>query len=223
MAIKKRKGFSKLKLLLSLVILVVLGGLGGFVYFGWQSADLSDVSGSKGRAIGYVDLKQKVRNAISSNSEVKITEAELNQYLLKNLKMKQGGFMNDFASVKGVYVDLKPDIMEVFIEREIAQYGDDGEIKTDVFQPFRHTVSMKFKIYNDKDSEGKEAIVIDVLAGSVGKAPVPGLLVMMVKPSFDQIAEHFKKEIELSYNRMQKITIGDGFVTLDPRIKVVVK
>ena len=144
---KKSKGFGMLKTVITLLVLVILTAIGGFVYFGWQGADLSDVSGKKGIAIGYVDVERKVRNALNANAEVTLTEAELNQYIAKNLKMKQGGFMKGFAKVKGVYVDLKPDMMEIFIEREIAQYGEKGAVKTDVFKPFTHTVSMKLKIY----------------------------------------------------------------------------
>jgi len=213
---KKRRGFSKLKFLFSLVILGVLVVLGGFVYLSWQSADISEVSGRKGMAIGYVDLKQKMRNAHNSGSELKITESELNQYLMKNLKLKQGGFLKDFATIKGVYVDLKPDVMEVFIERKIAQYGENGAIKTDVFKPFRQTVSMKVKIYRGKNNEGKDATVVEVPGGSIGKAPAPGLMVMLVKSSFDQIKEHFQSEISLGYDKMRRISIGDGFITLDP-------
>jgi len=86
-----------IKTVMTLLILGILAAMGGFVYFGWQGADLSDVSGRKGIAIGYVDIERKVRNALNDNAEVTLTEAELNQYIAKNLKMKQGGFMKGFA------------------------------------------------------------------------------------------------------------------------------
>lgn len=221
MLMKKRKGFSKVKLLLTLVVLVVLSALGAFVYFGWQSADLADVGGRKGIAIGntYLDIQTKLRNAHKNNAEVKITEVELNQYLAKNLKMSQGGFMKDFAKVKGVYVDLKPEMMEIFIEREIAQYGDDGKAKTDVFKPFRHTVSMKLKITEGVNDAGKPATILEFPGGTIGKSPTPGLMVLAVKASFDQLAEHFKEELDLGYDQMNTIMVGDGFIKLDPRLK----
>lgn len=219
MVMKKRKGFSKLKMLLTLVVLVVLSALGAFVYLGWQSADLADVSGRKGIAIGYVDIERKVRNALDENAEVTVTEAELNQYIAKNLKMKQGGFMKDFATMKGVYVDLKPDMVEIFIEREIAQYGDEGVIKTDVFKPFKHTVSMKLKVFTSDGENGSTTKNVEFPGGTIGKAPTPGLMVMAVKPSFDQLADHFKDELGLGYDKMTTITVGDGFIKLDPRVK----
>jgi hypothetical protein len=218
MAMKKSKGFGMLKTVITLLVLVILTAIGGFVYFGWQGADLSDVSGKKGIAIGYVDVERKVRNALNANAEVTLTEAELNQYIAKNLKMKQGGFMKGFAKVKGVYVDLKPDMMEVFIEREIAQYGEKGAVKTDVFKPFMHTVSMKLKIFTVVDETGMTTRKVEFPGGSIGKAPTPGLMVTVVKASFDQLAEHFKAETDLGYKKMTSITVGDGFIKLDPRV-----
>jgi hypothetical protein len=224
MAMKKRKGFGLLKMLMTLLILIVLAAMGGFVYFGWQGADLSGVSGREGivkgqTGIGYVDIERKVRNALNADVEVTLTEAELNQYIAKNMKMTQGGFMKGFATVKGVYVDLKPDMIEVFIEREVAQYGDDDVIKTDVFKPFDHTVSMKLKVSTVEDVAGVTTRKIEFPGGTIGKAPTPGLMVTIVKDSFDQLAEHFKTEIDMGYMRMTSITVGDGFITLDPRVK----
>ena len=129
----KRKGFGILKLLLVLMVLAVLTVLGGATYFAWGKADMSGISGREGlskgqEAIGYVDIKKKIQNALNSNLEVVITEAEINQYIAKNLKLNQGGLIKGFSSIKGVYVDLTDDHMEIFIEREIAQYGDEGVI-----------------------------------------------------------------------------------------------
>jgi len=212
-----------LKMVISLIALMVLALIGGFVYFGWQGADLSGVSGREGLSnrqttIGYVDIERKVRNALNANVEVTITEADLNQYIAKNVKMKQGGFMKGFATVRGVYVDLKPDIMEIFIEREIAQYGEAGVIKTDVFKPFIHTVSMKLKIFTVVDENGVTTRKVEFPGGTIGKAPTPGLMVTIVKGSFDQLAEHFKAETALGYKKMTSITVGDGFIKMDPRV-----
>lgn len=212
-----------IKMLVTLLILGILAAMGGFVYFGWQGADLSEVSGregiSKGQSgIGYVDIERKVRNALNANVEVTITEAELNQYLAKNIKMKQAGWMKGFATVKGVYIDLRPDMMEIFIEREIAQYGEGGKIKTDVFKPFVHTVSMQLKIFTVVDEKGMTTRKVEFPGGTIGKAPTPGMMVTVVKGSFDQLAEHFKAETELGYEKMTSITVGDGFIKLDPRV-----
>ncbi len=225
MQTSNRKGFGLIKLVVLLVVLVVLGLLGGGTYFGWKQADMSEISGRekilKGEsASDYVDIKQKVVNALNSNAEVSITESELNHYIAKNMMMNQTGFIKGFATVKGVFIDLKPDMMEIFIEREIAQYTDDGEIQTDVFKPFNQTVSMKLKIYRNEDEHGKKTTKIEFPGGTIGMAPAPGMLVKIVKPSFDQIYEHFVAELDLGFKKMNKITITDGKIILDPRLTV---
>jgi len=206
MVIKQRKGFGMIKMIFTLLILGIVAGMGGFIYYGWQGADMSQISGHKGiskgqSSIGYIDIQRKVENALKANTEVTLTETELNQYLARNIKMNQGGFMKGFSSVEGVYVDLN------------------GEIKTDVFQPFTHTISMKLKIYTVLGDEGVTTRKIEFPGGRIGKAPAPGLMVTVFKNSFDQIAEHFSNEIALGYEKMTSITVGDGVITLDPRIR----
>lgn len=221
---KKLRGASMAKMLVTLIVLGVLSVMGGFVYYGWQGADLSGISGRVGikkgqSSIGYVDIERKLRNALNANVEVTITEAEINQYLAKNISMKQAGWMDDFATVEGIYVDLKPDMMEVFIEREIAQYSEEGRVITDVFKPFMHTVSMKLKIFTVVSEKGITSRNVEFPGGSIGKAPTPGLMVTVVKDSFDKLAEHFKIEIDLGYDQMTSIEVGDGFIKLDPRVR----
>ena len=216
----KRKGFGTIKLILVLVVLVMLVLVGGATYFAWQQADMSGISGREGlikgqEAIGYVDIKKKIKNALNSKSEVAISEAELNQYIAKNLKMNQGGLFKGFASIQGVYIDLTDDQMEIFIEREIAQYGDEGVVKEDIFPPFNQTVSMKLKIYNGLNENGKPAILIEFPGATIGAVPAPGMLVKIVLSSFLQIRDHFETEIGF-YEKMNKIVITDGVITLDP-------
>lgn len=216
----KRKGFGMIKQILVLVVLVMLVLVGGITYLAWQKADMSGISGREGlikgqEAIGYVDIKKKIENALNSKSEVVISEAEINQYIAKNLKMNQGGLFKGFASVQGVYVDLTDDHMEIFIEREIAQYGDEGAVKEDIFPPFNQTVSMKLKVYNGLNDEGKPAILIEFPGATIGKVPAPGMLVKIVLSSFLQIRDHFETEIGF-YEKMNKIAITDGVITLDP-------
>jgi len=216
----EKKGFGAFKLISVLVVLLLLAAMGVATYGAWQSADLSGISGREGlikgqEAIGYVDLKKKVKNALDSSSEVTITEAEINQYLAKNLELKQGGFIKGFASIKGVYVDLTDDHMEVFIEREIAQYGDDGVVNEDVLSPSNQTVSIKLKMYNGKDKDGKPSRIVEFPGATIGQVPAPGMLVKIVMPSFLQIKDHFEAEVGL-YDKMNKVKITDGVIRLDP-------
>lgn len=209
-------------MILVLLVLGILSGMVAFVYYGWQAKDMDGVSGREGISRGqfsfeYVDLESKLRNALNAYKEVTITEAQLNLYIAKKLKMSQGGYFKDFAKVKGVYVDLKPGEMEIFIEREIAQYAHDGKIKTDVFKPFTHTVSMTVTIAKHETKDGKKGYVGRIPGGFIGNAPAPNSLVTLIKPSFDQIHDHFKTELDLGYHKMRVIKVEEGKLVLDPR------
>lgn len=211
-----------IKTLALVIVLIVLVGLGGITYFGWNKADMSGISGREGivkgqESIGYVDIKQKLTNAVKSNSEVTITEAEMNQYIAKNLKMNQGGLFKDYSSVKGVYVDLTEDQIEIFIEREIAQYGDEGVIDDAVLPPFNHTVSMKVKAFNGENDKGEPVKTVEFPSATIGKVPAPNQLAKIVLPSFKQINDHFEEELALGYEKMNGIKITEGIITLDPR------
>ena len=75
-----RKGFSFLKMIVALVVLTVLAVMVGFVYFGWQKADLANVEGSEKILSGkhlkpQADVARKLRNAINDKYEVVLTEA----------------------------------------------------------------------------------------------------------------------------------------------------
>ncbi len=217
------KGAGILKGILTLLILGTLVGMGAYVYFAWQKADLSVVDGREKIINGddlnsEADVLQKLVNARNGNYVVTLTEEEVNAYLAKKLKLKQGGPMKGFASIKGIYVDFTPDLMEVFIEREIAQYGEDGKPKTEYLQPFDHTVSMKYKIYTVDNGEGKGTKNICEFPGAtIGKSPAPGMFVKMVKQSFDKVEKHFKREIELASKGVTFIKIEEGKITFDPR------
>ena len=219
------RGGSFLKFILCLVIVALLGGMVAFVYFTGHSQDLSGINGreavikarEENRDIMSTDVLEKIGNGYDGNFEVKITEEELNRYIAKKLKMKQGGWMKGFATIKGVYVKLKKDEMEVFIEREVAQYGEDGTPNTDLFKPFDQTVSMRLNITTVDVKDGGTSKTVEFPGGTIGQAPAPGMFVKLIKASYDQIQEHFAKEIELGYKNITRITVEDGYILLDPR------
>lgn len=218
-----RRGAGKIKFLFVLLIIAILAGMGSYVYFAWQKKDLSGIDGRekimKGKSLaGETDLLKKLQNAYDGNYVVTLTEEEINLYIAKRLRMKQDGPLKGFSTVKGVYVDLTPDHLEVFIEREIAQYGEDGVPKTEYLKPFDHTVSMKFNVYTyeNTDNDGTTNVV-EFPGGSIGKSPAPGMFVKVVKPTYDALAEFFAEEIKLAHGDIVHIKIEDGKVTLDPR------
>lgn len=219
------KGGAFLRFLFGVLVLGILGVMVAFVYFGWQTKDLSGIEGrsevvqarENKLPVTSTDLVEKIKNGYTGDYEVRITEAELNRYIASKVTMTQGGFMKGFATVKGIYVELKKGEMEIFIEREIAQYGEAGEAKTDVFKPFDQTVSMRLKISTVDLEEGGTQKTVDFPGGSIGNSPAPGMFVKLVKDSYDQLKDHFATEIDLGYDRITSITIEDGYLVLDPR------
>lgn len=219
--------FSFFRFLVALLVIVANVAMGAFVYFSWQPRDLSDIDGREVDSVSkkpVVDLMEKMQAAKNGLYEINITEEELNQYIATKIKLVQSGVVDEYVDVKGVYVDLKPDVMEIIIEREI-NYVDpaakEGEENSKVpFLPMDNTVSMKLKIYTTPAEEGGTKRIVEFPGGSFGKAPAPGQFVLAVKDSFEQIAEHFSKEIDIAYNEMTRIEIKDGVITLDPRREV---
>ncbi len=221
------RGGAFFKLLLGLIVVGVLGLMVVFVYFGWQPQDLTDIDGrdavikarEEKRDIMSTDIVKKLRNGYDGLYEVRLTEEELNRYIAHKIKMSQGGWMKEFATVKGVYVKLKKDEIEIFIEREIAQYGEDGTPNTEYIKPFDQTVSMCLKITTADIEDGKTEITIDFPGGTIGRSPAPGMFVKLVKGSFDQLKTYFATEVELGHTQITRIKIEDGYILLDPRKK----
>eukprot|EP00112_Aurelia_sp_Birch-Aquarium-sp1_P008449 Seg19309.1 transcript_id=Seg19309.1/GoldUCD/mRNA.D3Y31 product="hypothetical protein" protein_id=Seg19309.1/GoldUCD/D3Y31 len=190
-------------------------------YFCWQPQDLSNIAGrekilKEGKSVQSVNLLSKVQNATKDQRVVKITEEDLNRYIAANLKLEQTGVLKKYSEVKGVYVDLTPDNIEVIIERHLAQYDDDGNPKDGTMEPRIHTVAMKFNIYTTKEGTTTK-IITKFPGGTFGKAPAPGLYVKLVKGSFDNLKKHFADELKVGYKEMVAIKIGDGYIELDPR------
>lgn len=54
-----------------------------------------------------------------TEKDIILTEAEVNAYLNKRLKGRQGGPVSAFVKFKGVYADFEPGNVEIFMERSI--------------------------------------------------------------------------------------------------------
>lgn len=220
-----RRGFSLLKTIIAIVVLVALTSMVAHTFMSWVPRNLQDVDGTRPvkRGAKIPDLAERLREAIQKNYVVKITEEDLNRYIASKLELTQSSIVDDYVKITGVYVDLKPDLIDVSIEREFDipnNQQSDGSKKLG-FMPFSQTVSMQIELQTtDSDDGGKERS-LTFPGGNFGKAPAPGLLVRIVKPSFDVIAEVFEEEIKLSYKEMTSVVVSDGFITLDPRPVII--
>jgi hypothetical protein len=214
-----RRGFSLLKTIIAIVVLVALTSMAAHTVMSWIPRNLQDVDGTGPVEEGATvpDLAERLKEAIDKSYEIEITEEELNRYIASKLELTQSSIVDDYFKITGVYVDLKPNLIDVSIEREFNipnNQQSDGSKKLG-FMPFSQTVSMQLEIRTVDDVDGGKMRVVNFPGGNFGKSPAPGLLVRVVKPSFDIIAEVFEEEIKLGYEEMTSVVIGDGIITLN--------
>ncbi|MEO1857273.1 MAG: hypothetical protein ABGY95_07925 [Rubritalea sp.] len=220
-----RRGFSLPKTIIAIVVLVALTSMTAHTVMSWVPRNLQNVDGTgpveEGTKIP--DLAERLNDAIENAYEVTITEEELNRYISSKLELTQSSIVDDYVKITGVYVDLKPNLIDVSIEREFDVPNNqqaDGSKKVG-FMPFSQTVSMQIELLTVDSDDGGKSRKLSFPGGNFGKSPAPGLLVTVVKSSFDVIAERFSKEIKSGYEEMTSVIIGDGVITLDPRPVVI--
>ncbi|MFD2159145.1 hypothetical protein ACFSW8_09575 [Rubritalea tangerina] len=186
----------------------------------WVPRNLQEVDGMHSSDEQPVaDLHARLKEAVEKSYEVTITEEELNRYLASKLQLTQSPIVDDYVHIKGIYVDLKPGVIDVSIEREFTMPDNqqaDGAKKVG-FLPMAQTVSMQLEVETVDDVDGGKKTTVHFPGGNFGKAPAPGLLVYVVKPSFDIILNHFSEEVELGYRQMTSVKVEDGLIKLDPR------
>lgn len=215
-----RRGFSLIKTVIGVFVLISLTSIGLHTVFSWVPVSLQDVEGvNPSEDAVVVDLKERLQQALDKSYEVTISEEELNLYIAERLKLTQSAIVDDYITIKGVYVDLQPGAMEVIIEREIdydRNVKDDGS-KQFSFLPLTQTISLSMEVSVSTAENGDVSTTVSFPGAKFGQSPAPGGLVAVVKPSFDVIAKFFEQEIKLGYNNQTSVKIEDGVMTIDPR------
>lgn len=215
---KKKKG-GCLGKLLGLLVLLVIVGLGAALFFIAQPQDLSDIGGYAPSAASAAspprDMEAVLRKSIEGDYSVILSEIEINQWLAREVKLKQDGELAQWVSLKRVWVRLRSGVAEVIIEREIAG------------RPF--TTSMFLQVEQEEAKGGittrihlhgggfHELVPFPTRGGRFGQLTVPQGFLIMVMPDFRKIAAIFEPEIELGFNRMARIRIEDKRIMLDPK------
>jgi hypothetical protein len=206
--------FSKLLLL---ILLAAMGGLGTAVHFVTQPQDLSDLGGY-GPAVKATpprDMEAVLQNATDRNYAVTLSEAEINLWLAKTLAMKQGGFLAEPVKLEHFWVRLEEGRAELIMERTILG------------KPF--TLSMYFTV--EKEHSGKNSYTNFIPSGGrflkdynfpqkggrLGQLVVPQGFLHLIIPSYEKVAALFSNEIELAFNKMQRINFETDRIVLDPR------
>ncbi len=192
-------GFSIMTVLMMLVALVLLV----LAIMVMAPTDLSHI---KGYAGGKSSLEKKEpRNLLSEVQQVMLkdesitfTEEEVNQYLASRLKGSQSGAFGSLIKFKGVCVDFRPEIAEVFIERSFI--GIPVTMSSRVkFNSFGNTTSWK--------SSG----------GKIGKLDMSGEKQFgPVLDTFLRLAETCNEEVTV-IDSMTKVSFEDDKIVLDAR------
>jgi len=204
--------------LLVLVLLLCAVGLGFAIYFITLPQDLSDIHGYSpdSRALLRRDIRIMLQNSHDRSYPVTITEGEINQWLLGVLKAKQGGLLADKVSLDGVWARLEDGRAELVLERKVMG------------KPF--TVSMYLQIEQTENESGAKTEInfhggpfhkylpFPRCGGRFGQLPVPQGFLLLVMPSFKNLAAVFPEELRLGFEEMTRIKIEKGRLTLDPRV-----
>lgn len=210
-----------IKSVVTLFVVISLTTIALHTVFSWVPRTLTDFDGVTNDAEQgeVVDLKEKLKQALEKSYEVTITEAELNLYIAQRLKLTHSAIVDDYVTIKGVYVDLKPNLVDITIEREIdyaANQQADGSKKFS-FLPLSQTLSMQLAVTSSASENGDVNTQVSFPGASFGQAPSPGGLATVVKPNFDVVYDFFAEEIKLGYNNKSSITVEDGMMKIDFR------
>lgn len=214
----KKKGGCMGKLL-GLLVFGVLVGLGAAIYYVTLPQDLSDIGGyslsTTKPSSTPRDINAVLTKAIEGDYSVQLSETELNNWLARELKLKQSGELAEWVSLKRVWVRLREDVAEVIIERDVAGYP----LTTSMFLQVEQTetakgISTKIHLHG---GGFHEMVPIPSRGGRFGQLTVPQGFLIMVMPDFQKIAGVFGTEIDLGFQRMTQIRIEDKRITLDPK------
>lgn len=204
--------------LIVLILLLLVVGLGFSLYFMAQPQDLSDIQGYKeeSRELLRRDIKSMLQKSHDTKYPVTFTEGQINQWLLGVLRSKQRGPLAELVSLDGVWVRLEDGRAELVMERKVMG------------KPF--TVSMYLQIQQTENEDSTHTEVqrhggpyhkflpFPKCGGRFGQLPVPQGFLLLVMPSFDNLAKAFPDEIRLGFAEMTRIKIEDERLILDPRV-----
>lgn len=213
----QRRSGGCLSKLMFLLLFAAAGGLGTAVYQVCQAQDLTDIGGHAPPAKPLPEREMKVvlKNAIDRGYAVTLSEAEINQWLGRTLTTRQGGLLEEKATLDRVWVRLEDGRAEVIMARNLAGH------------PF--TVSMYLQV---ERLEGPKGAVTEIAlhggpyhpdlpnpprGGRFGKLVVPQGFLLLVMPAYEKLAALFPEEIELGFREMARIRIEKGQLVLDPR------
>jgi len=203
--------------LFSLIMLAGAAGLVEAMIASTRPQDLTDIGGyGQGpTTTPGQDMRVVLKNSLSRGYPVTLTETQINQWLGRTLVARQGGLLAQLVTLERVWVRLEEGYAEVILERKIMK------------QPF--TVSMFIKVGQKQGPKGIQTEVQrhggpyhpdlpqPLRGGRFGQLVVPQGFLLLVLPSYKQLASLFDEEIHLGFEEMARIHIEKHRLILNPR------
>ena len=200
------------------MLMIVFGGLGisAAVFFITQPQDLTDIGGNSPavRAVPVRDLKVVLQNSLDRGYPVTLTETELNQWIDRNLKTKQGGLLGSLCTLDHVWVRLDDGVAEIITVRTIMgqPFTTSMFLKVEKFQGAR---AVQTEAHLHGGPYHPQAAFLN-RGGRFGKLVVPQGFLVLVLPAYKNLAKVFHDEIELGINQMGRVKIDKNRLVLDP-------
>ncbi|MES2996035.1 MAG: hypothetical protein V4733_04410 [Verrucomicrobiota bacterium] len=182
-------------------------------WFILQPQDLSDIAGQAPEP-GSRNVSVVLQNASKRNIPVTLSEKEINVWLNQRLKGSQTGVPGGRVKFERVLVRLEEDLAEVILTRKV--FG----------RPF--TVSMFVCLNQTEEQDGPKTEALlhggpyhpemnrPDRGGRFGRLVVPQGFLLLVLPSYKNLAVALAPEIEIAFHEMERIAIKDGRLELNP-------
>ena len=203
-----------------ILVQILVAGTIGFtlaLIFIVSPQDLGDIGGflPASKVMPARNIKAVLSNAVENGYSVTLTETEINQWLGRELVVKQGGMLSGIATLDRVWVRLEDGRAEVVMVRHVLGV--------------QFTVSMYLKVVQLEGPRGVKTEVQlqggpffddlpqPVQGGRFGSLVVPQGFLLLVTPAFRKLPELFHDEIHLGFEEMARISIQKGKLVLNPR------
>lgn len=199
-----------------LFLTVVFGCIVAICWFITQPQDLSDLGGREPAVQGESprDLTMVLRKSLENGHSLALRESELNRWLGSNLKCEQSGMLARWFSLERIWVRIADGHAEVIQERRVL-----GRT---------FTVSM-FLSFEQLEENGRSArrfllhsgpflkdLPRPCRGGRIGRLVVPEGFLIFIMPSYQKLAEAYKEEIAMAFQKMSDVRLEKNRLILNP-------
>lgn len=149
---------------------------------------------------GAPKLKERLANCLRENRSISLGEDEVNAWLAHRLKIRQTGPLAQLVEVKGVWVELRKDEIELIIERKLPNAENHV---TSLFMAFERT---------------KKGYSIARHSCHIGQVRLPGGFARLLMPAYQNMAKELEDELQPYYkHQIFDVRVEEGVITLDPK------